>query len=154
MTGFTDQTRNDEICRRHAAGESGASLARAFALSTTRIQQIVDTSKRRCREQLQALGITVRAWNILGNMGVVQRDELETLTREALIARLATVDLADIGARKNCGLDTLRQLATLLERPLPVRPPKKPREATTDRLNAFLLAHPYYGVMFRRGPLP
>jgi len=126
MTGFTDQARNDAICARRDAGESIASLARAFALSTTRIQQIVDRTRRRYRNQLvEVLGLNVRAWNVLINAGLVSKDEADTLTRETLIARLAPVDLVTIGTAHNCGQHTLDRIAQLLGRPR-VKAPSKP----------------------------
>jgi hypothetical protein len=128
MTGFTDHARNDAILARRDAGESLAALARAFALSRTRVQQIVRTTRRRHRNQdLGILGLNVRAWNVLANMGLVSRDDIDTLTRDILIARLADIDLVAIGAGHNCGQHTLDRLADLLQRPRVKAPAKAPR---------------------------
>jgi hypothetical protein len=115
MTSFTDHARNDAIAARRAQGETLASIARAFGIGPERVRTIVEQSHH--RQQLQALGLTTRAWNVLAKMGLVRRNELDTITREALIARLAGVDLADIGAQKNCGVSTVHDLARLLDRP-------------------------------------
>jgi hypothetical protein len=127
MMTCTDQARNDAICARRDAGESIASLARTFHISITRVQQIVDAPKHLHRQQLQMLGLNVRAWNVLANSGIVQGDELDTITREGLIARLAAVDLVTIGKTHNCGQQTLDMVARLLERPRVKMPKKLPR---------------------------
>jgi lambda repressor-like predicted transcriptional regulator len=104
--------RNDAIYAQRQAGATFAAIARTFGLSVERVRQIVKRTHR--RRQFSEL-LSVRAWNILANMGVLRReDAVEGITRADLIARIQTVELETIGAQRNCGVSTVHEIADLV----------------------------------------
>jgi|RhiMethySRZTD1v2_1073278.scaffolds.fasta_scaffold748214_3 hypothetical protein len=113
MTNGATDARNDEIYTSHAAGEGVGSLALRYGLSRKRIYQLLKKTHR--RQQFRAFGLSVRAWNILVNLGVLRRqDEFDRITRDELVARIQTVDLLTIGAQRNCGVTTINEIAAFV----------------------------------------
>jgi hypothetical protein len=72
------------------------------------------------RRELQRMGLTRRAWNVLWRMGVVTQDDVGTLTRAALVRRLEPLEWVEFYRQKDCGILTLHVFASLLGRPHPM----------------------------------
>jgi len=113
--GLVDHGVNkDDVVARRAAGQSIRSIAQHYGVTTSAISHVLRHEPH--RQQLRALGVSTRGWNVLKTLGVIRRTETpDALTREILTARMQAVDLEAIGDMKGVGHKTMWELRTLAE---------------------------------------